>query len=194
MKELSRILGLVALLLPVALLGCGGEEPAPGVGGAEEAAPDTGGGAEEMFPDYRPKLGPDTIADYRQAQGMAPAALPEASLASLPELLVALEKAWARAKAEPGKWEEGNVALGAEPKEYAPSEAELDVVELGERIRAVLDGLEAGAVKGALAVAGVGTTEVEVLDVEIRHVDVMGSGRFFYATEPKPATIILTGE
>ncbi len=138
------------------------------------------------FPDYRPKASPDLATDYRPSIGSLLAALPPEDPASLPALLAALESAKADAERNPGRREPGHVGLGADPEEYVPSDAEIVASEIGERIRRVLERA------GAAAPAGGGAEgAVEYLLITYRHVDVMGSGRFTYASAPMPVRIPL---
>ena len=54
------------------------------------------------------------------------------------------------------------------------------------------DAMDADDVIGpALGAAGVTVTEVQYSRFEFRHVDVMGSGRFFYASKPIAASVLL---
>ena len=140
------------------------------------------------FPDYRPKTSPDLATDFRPSVGSLLAALPPEEQAALPALLAALEKAKADAARNPGRREPGHVGLGADPEEYVPSDAEIVESEIGERIRRILD-LERA--KEAAPGAGGAPGAVEYDLVTFRHVDVMGSGRFFYASEPMPVRVPL---
>ncbi len=141
---------------------------------------------EEAFPDYEPKLTPDTLFDYRPML-----ALELQVPASVGELLRAYLLASEQAREEPGEWEVGNIALGADPREYVPSDAELIAAELGDRLAAL--GGKPGF-GGALAAAGLGSIELHYATFLFRHVDVMGSSRFFYASPPQDMSVTLSGE
>ncbi len=78
-----------------------------------------------IFGDYQPKLTPDELYDYMPAIYGEVQKLPEAELQNLPELLTDFQKYKKLAAKHPGKWVEGNVILGANPKEYKPSFEEL---------------------------------------------------------------------
>lgn len=130
---------------------------------------------------YEPKMSPDGMLDYRPRLGFESSALPETRLEDLPVLADALDMLTAAARARPGHWEDGNLALGADLREYVPSDEELLAAELGQRIVALLDGAEAEAVARIWAAAGRDGYKAAFTTFDFRHVDVMGSGRFFYA-------------
>jgi hypothetical protein len=161
--------------------------PAPG--------PDRAGGGpakpEDAFPGYQPKATPDTLLDYRPELRSSLEALPPATLEALPRLLVALGNAAEEARAHPGTWVQGNQVLGAKAREWEPSDEELVEAELGRRLESVLAAAEPGERARALAKAGERRTELCYRAVEVSHVDVMGSGRFFYASEPIRRTVRL---
>ncbi len=151
------------------------------------AAPGWAQDEEERFPGYAPKTAADTALDYRPELADEIAALPPASLEALGELGVQWAEFEFRAGQDPGEWVVGNVALGAEPREYVPSDPELIAAELGARVEAVLAALPPER------------RLVEARNVWLRypftyrafgfrHVDVMGSGRFFYASPPEERT------
>jgi hypothetical protein len=159
-------------------------EPAP----AKEEAPGKAGARDEArrrFPDYQPKRTPDTVIDYHPRLAPRIAKLPPARLDRLLELIVLLEEHKKRAAGKPGQFVKGNQILGADEKEYEPSEDEMLASEIGDRIRAVA----ASTSKEQLEAQGVPPQVVEYGAIRYRHVDVMGSGRFFYASEPVKATI-----
>jgi hypothetical protein len=130
---------------------------------------------------YEPKLSPDRVLDYRPMLGLEIDALPEARLEDLPALADALDVLIAAARDRAGDWEDGNLALGADLREYVPSDEELLAAELGQRIIALLDGADAEAVARIWSEAGRAGYRAAFPTFEFRHVDVMGSGRFFYA-------------
>jgi len=93
-----------------------------------------------------------------------------------------------RAAASPGSFEQGGIPLGADPQEYRPSDAELVAAEAGDRLSAALNGADEttkAAVAAVLPDAGARTYR----RFDFRHSDVMGSGRYFYASPPKDAAI-----
>jgi hypothetical protein len=143
----------------------------------------------ETFGDYRPKLTPDTVLDYRPGIGAKLAKLPEITKTGLAvddftALFVLLMKAASAAETKPGEWTQGAIQLGAEEKEYSPSDQELVAAILGERLREAIRYYDVGPVAYALAEAGVGPGGLVYHSFQFRHVDVMGSGRFFYASAP----------
>lgn len=141
--------------------------------------------------EFRPKLSPDTLLDYRPSLAERVAALPPAQLSLLGDLVATLDALKERASAKPGHWHLGPVYLGANAQEYQPSDDELLAAELGDRIRRIVGTADPADVKAALKKAGVNATSVEYNRFEYRHADVMGSGRFFYASEPKATEIEL---
>jgi hypothetical protein len=132
--------------------------------------------AEERFPDYKPKVSPDTVLDYRPQIAAELDKLPAATRKNLPKLLELLEEYKKKSQQNPGNTEEGNQILGADAQEYVPSNEELIQSEIGARIKQVADALK---------------QKVEYHAITFRHVDVMGSGRFFYASRPAKTIISL---
>jgi hypothetical protein len=109
----------------------------------------------------------------------------------LPAMIHALADVAARADENPGTVREGNVILGADPQEYVPSEQELLEHAIGDRIASVIAGSDPKRVAAALEKAGIEKRELTYGRIEVRHVDVMGSGRFFYASKPAGTAIAL---
>ena len=144
-----------------------------------------------MFPDYKPKTSPDTMWDYRPKLASTLSSLPAETLPSLPGLLTALERAKQEAVKSPGQWTQGQIQLGADPKQYEPADAELRAAAIGDRIRRVVASADPAALTAVLKKAGVEASEIAYNRFTFRHVDVMGSGRFTYASKPIPTTIVL---
>ena len=140
--------------------------------------------AEERFPDYKPKVSPDTVLDYRPQIGAELDKLPAAKLENLPKLVELLKEYREKSKENPGRTEEGNQILGADAQEYVPSDEELIQSEIGNRIRQIVAAAASGALKQK-------ERRVEYNAITFRHVDVMGSGRFFYASRPAKTIISL---
>lgn len=153
--------------------------------------PRTAQAIELRLMEFRPKLSPDTVLDYRPSLAERLAALPPAQLSMLGDLVAMLEALKERALAKPGGWRVGAVYLGANAQEYRPSDDELLAAELGDRIRRVVGTADPGDVAAALQRAGVRSSLIEYNRFEYRHADVMGSGRFFYASEPMATAIKL---
>ena len=146
---------------------------------------------QERFPDYQPKRNPDTSLDFRPQLAPRLAGLPAATVQALPDLLRELGRYRTLARGRPGKWEQGNVILGADPKQYNPSDEELLENEIGRRIEEVISSAKAEELRQALQGAKIEDRQPSYGAVDFRHVDVMGSGRFFYASEPKEKAISL---
>ncbi len=145
---------------------------------------------ELRFPGYKPKETPDTVLDYRPSLSGRIQEVPAADLASLPALLVELGRYQSLTAKNPGRWRTGSVALGADPSEYEPSDEELLAGELGDRLARVVAGEPQAAVREALAKSGFKETSVVYGRILFRHSDVMGSGRFFYASPPVITSIL----
>jgi hypothetical protein len=158
-------------------------EPPPDAAVPDGAAPDAAGG---QFPDYKPKTTADTVTDYRPGVASDIAALPPVGNAS--SLALAFIDWKARAAASPGAFEQGAVPLGADPQEYRPSNAELVAAEAGDRLSAALNGADE-ATKTAVAAVLLDAGARAYKRFDFRHSDVMGSGRYFYASPPKDASI-----
>ncbi|MFH2076713.1 MAG: hypothetical protein ABIJ57_15445, partial [Pseudomonadota bacterium] len=109
----------------------------------------------------------------------------------LPQLIQALKEHQVRASANPGEKRPGNVALGADPEEYEPSDEELIAGEIGQRIRRVVESTTKGDLERVLAGAGLKDDEIKYNEFSFRHMDVMGSGRYFYASDPAPVRVPL---
>jgi len=127
-----------------------------------------------------------TVSDYRSSVSGDIAALPPVSD---PAALAAAFADWrSRAAASPGAMEDGAIPLGADPQEYRPSDAELVAAEAGDRLAAALSGAD-DAIKAAVSTALGGDASYKRFDYRV--VDVMGSGRYFYASSPKSASLPL---
>lgn len=144
---------------------------------------------ETRFPDYQPKLTDDTVYDYRPELMSRLDALPETTRENFQDAYVTLGELNRDTVRHPGRWEDGNVALGANPKEYVPSDEELLAAELGDRLAALVKTMTPDEVIDAWDGAAVVPPPVNYKHFDYRHVDVMGSGRFFYASPPKTVTI-----
>jgi len=140
---------------------------------------------KEAFPDYQPKTTPDTVLDFRSSVSGDIAALPS-DAAGLAQAFVSWN---AKAAAAPGAFEAGAQQLGADEQQYNPSDAELVAAEAGNRLAAVLSGADAATREAVAAVLGADPAARSYKRFDFRHVDVLGSGRFFYASPPKDASI-----
>ena len=129
------------------------------------------------------------VTDFRGSVAGAINALP--SVGDAPALAAAFVEWKARAASSPGAYEQGQVQLGADPQEYNPSDAELVAAEAGDRLSAALNGADDGT-KASVAAALGDAPEARVYRrFDYRSVDVMGSGRYVYASKPKEAAIPL---
>jgi hypothetical protein len=135
---------------------------------------------ENTFPDYQPKRSPDSILDFMPELAIEIAKLPTAQLDNLLELIQLLKIHQLRAQKKPGYWMEGNVILGANPQEYQPSPDELMVAEIGDRLQAMLNSEPKAEIKKVLLGEKIKVKLLEYTRFTFNHVDVMGSGRFFY--------------
>lgn len=139
---------------------------------------------KEAFPDYQPKDTPDTVTDYRSSVG--------AEINALPDDPAALAQAFldwkGRAAASPGAFEDGAVMLGADEKEYRPSDAELIAAAAGDKLARAMESAAVDA-RGAAEAVLLGADARAYKRFTFRHSDVMGSGRYFYASPPKDARI-----
>jgi len=152
-----------------------------------EVAPDpTAPSISDAFPDYQPLGRGATVTDYRPAISGDISGLPP--LSDAPGLARAFADWRVRAGASPGAMEDGAIQLGADQQEYRPSDAELVAAEAGDRLAVALIGAE-DATKASVSEIVGGAAGYKRFDY--RTVDVMGSGRFFYASPPKDASLPL---
>jgi hypothetical protein len=149
------------------------------------------GDSEHPFPDYQPKLSPDTVTDYRDAITLQLGALPAATLDNY-ITLIELTGEWTRAAiSSRGEWRAGNLILGAPDKEYVPSNEELLAAECGDRVTDIVAHTAAAARIALLDAAGIDLPTLTYHRFTFTHADVMGSGRFFYSSGPIETAIPL---
>lgn len=149
-----------------------------------DAAP---GAADDALADYLPKTTADTVTDYRPSVSSDIAALPPVGN---PAALAQAFLEWkSRAAASPGAFEEGAIQLGADPQQYKPSDAELVAAEAGDRLSAAVNGADDATKVSVSAVLGPDPSARNYKRFDYRHSDVMGSGRYFYASPPQDATV-----
>lgn len=130
--------------------------------------------------------GPATVGEYRPSISGDIGALPPVGDAPA---LAAVFATWrARAASSPGVTEPGQVQLGANEQEYKPSDAELVAAEAGDRLSAALRGAD-DVTRAAVSAAVGGDPGYRRFD--FRRVDVAGSGRFVYASNPQSANLPL---
>jgi len=144
----------------------------------------------EVFPDYEPKFSEDTVLDYRSALYSQIHELPEAVSQNLKALVNLLTEYKKRALNNPGRFEEGQVMLGADMNQYVPSDEECMESEIGDRIAAIAAEMSPQELRSLLKQQGIEISQMSYGKINYRHVDVMGSGRFFYADEPVEVYIL----
>jgi hypothetical protein len=130
--------------------------------------------------------GPATVTDYRSSVAGDIAALPPVGDAA--SLAAAFATWHAKAAAAPGATEEGQVQLGADPQEYRPSDAELVTAEAGDRLSAALQGADEATRASVTTIVGDARSYRRF---DFRCVDVAGSGRYYYASQPREASLPL---
>ena len=148
---------------------------------------------KNMFPDYEPKKTPDTLTDYLRKPNKAYEILGEIGepdISKLNHILALFYNYQKQAKINVGKTEKGNVAIGADPDQYYPSDEELIVSELGKMIVQILESYTNQQLKTLKLRHNIPSQQIRFFEISFRHVDVMGSGRFFYADKAAKETII----
>jgi hypothetical protein len=146
---------------------------------------------DDIFPDYQPKLSEDKCTDYMPSVATEIQAIPAATLHNLPILLKLFRLCKKDVRKNPGKWVDGNIVLGANPKEYEPSKPELLLDEMGERIQSIISEVNADDVRNLLKQDNIRTRKISYRHFTFIHMDVMGSGRFFYVKQIEEKTVKL---
>jgi len=145
---------------------------------------------KDLFPDYEPKLTPDTVYDYlRKPDSFVFKILEEIGQPSLDKLKIIVgyfNTYKIAAEKNRGGYQEGSVAIGANPDQYYPSEEEILVSELGKMIKNIIDSNSKKKVNSITKREGINSQILVFNEIYFRHVDVMGSGRFFYAEKKEP--------
>jgi hypothetical protein len=148
---------------------------------------------KKIFPNYEPKITPDTIDDYLRRPNKVQdilAEMGEPSISNLNNILMNFNKYQKKAKTNIGKMEKGNVAIGADPDQYYPSDEELIVSELGKMIVQLIESYTKQQLKTLKLRYNIPAQSIQFFKITFRHVDVMGSGRFFYADKAAKETLI----
>ena len=148
---------------------------------------------KNLFPDYQPKITPDTIEDYLRKPSQVYNILGEFSEPSINNLQMIISCFLDHknaAESNPGGTQKGNIALGANEDQYYPSEEELLVSELGKLISQVTSSYSKLQMRTLKLKHQIMSQRLSYYEITFRHVDVMGSGRFFYA-EKAPQEIVL---
>ncbi len=148
---------------------------------------------KNIFKDYTPKKTPDTIEDYLKIPSKVYEILGEvgeADISQLNNMLTLFNKYEKKAKKSVGKFEKGNVAIGADLDQYYPSDEELIVSELGKRITQLIESYSKQQLRTLKLIYKIMSQQILFFEISFRHVDVMGSGRFFYADKAAKETKI----
>ncbi len=150
---------------------------------------------EDLFPDYEPKLTPDTALDYisgreeyREKTIEIIRNISEPKLKDLNQIIAQFNHYLKKAEEKLGHYIDGNMILGAPPKEYIPSEAEIVVSELGKSIRSILQNNPVENIQNYKMNENIKNQKIKFKEIIFTHCDVMGSGRFFYAEKLEPET------
>ena len=139
---------------------------------------------KNMFPDYRPKITPDSLEDYLRKPSKVYNILGEIgepSINNLKTIITHFIKHKNAAENNPGGTRKGNVAIGADVDQYYPSEDELLVSELGKLIVQVTESYSKQQMRTLKLKHQIKSQRFNYHEITFRHMDVMGSGRFFYA-------------
>ena len=148
---------------------------------------------KNIFEDYYPKKTPDTLEDYLGSPSKVYDILGEIgepSISKLNNILAYFNKYEKKAKKNVGKIEKGNVAIGADPDQYYPSDEELIVSEFGKMIVQLIESYSKQQLKTLKIRYNIPSQQIHFFEITFRHVDVMGSGRFFYSDKAAKETII----
>lgn len=148
---------------------------------------------KNIFKDYAPKKTPDMLEDYLSKPNRVYDILGEIGepkIGDINNILAKFNEYKKKAKKKVGKYEEGDITVGADQFQYYPSEEELIVSELGKIIEQLIESYSKQQLKTLKLRYGFKTQQIRFFDITFRHVDVMGSGRFFYADKAAKETII----
>ncbi len=145
---------------------------------------------KDLFPDYEPKLTPDTVYDYlKKPNSFVFEILEEVgqlNLKKLKKIVGHFNKYKIAAEKNRGGYQEGNIAIGATPDQYYPSEEEILVSELGKMIKDIIISNSKKFIDKIKKKDEIDSQTLVFNEIYFRHVDVMGSGRFFYAEKKEP--------
>jgi hypothetical protein len=137
----------------------------------------------DPFPDYVPKMTPDEMLDFMPELGDEFAHLPPAEAEHIAELVQQYKTYRKAVRRNPGKWIEGNPVLGGKLKEYQPSREELILSEIGERIRHIAEEEGSNGIKAIMKAQDAKKKKIKYKKFTFIHMDVMGSGRYYYVEE-----------
>ena len=139
----------------------------------------------------------DTLTDYARARDVNASrvmvTLPPAAMAeSITPLLKLFEEYRMRATTTPGRYVKGQLQFGANEREYVPSTDELVLAEIGERLFFLMGTSSQSpipTVQRYLNETNKTLLNFSYNDFDVRHVDVMGTGRFYYVSKPIPSQL-----
>lgn len=148
---------------------------------------------KNTFPDYQPKISQDTLEDYLRKPSNVYRILGEIgkpSITHLKTIITHFSKHKNAAENNPGGTRKGNVAIGADVDQYYPSEDELLVSELGKLILQITESYSKQQMNTLKLKHQIKSQLFTYYEITFRHIDVMGSGRFFYADKATVETKI----
>lgn len=148
---------------------------------------------KNLFPDYEPKITPDTIEDYLRGPSKVYdilAEVGESGSGNLKRIVKYFKKYIKKAIKNPGGSRKGNIAIGADFNQYYPSEEELLASELGKMIEKIVNSHSREEFEKVKVQKGIKSQKIEFSEIYFSHIDVMGSGRFFYAEKRGYKTVI----
>ena len=148
---------------------------------------------KNMFPDYQPKINQDTLEDYLRKPSNVYRILGEIgepSITNLKAIITYFLKHKNAAENNPGGTRKGNIAIGADLDQYYPSEDELLASELGKLISQVIQSYSTLQMRTLKLKHQIKSQRLSYHEITFRHVDVMGSGRFFYAEKTLLETVL----
>lgn len=150
---------------------------------------------KNLFPDYEPKITPDTIEDYLRGASKVYdilAEVGESSSGNLKRIVKYFKKYIKKAIKNPGGYRKGDIAIGADFSQFYPSEEELLASELGKMVEKIVNSHSREDFEKVKEQEGIKSQKIEFNEIYFRHVDVMGSGRFFYAEKrPEKKEVII---
>ncbi len=150
---------------------------------------------KNLFPDYDPKITPDTIEDYLRGPSNVYeilARIGEPRPGNLKNIVKYFKKCIKKAIKSPGGSRKGNIAVGADFNQYYPSEEELLASELEKMVEKIANSNSREEFEKVKVQEGIKSQKIEFNEIYFRHVDVMGSGRFFYAEKrPEKKEVII---
>ena len=145
--------------------------------------------SENIFPDYKPKKTEETIFDYNSdlLEKINEISLPkEPTAEDMDKLVKLLTEYKEKANLNQGQIQRGNIILGADEEEFIPSDDQLIESYIGGLIHQIIDTNKQYKLQD---IKNKVNKEIKYRYIEIYHMDVMGSGRFFYANKPKELII-----